>query len=239
MDRSLPILLIVLLCACSEGAADSVSLSDEEASQVILGEPAEAARPTPDRPAASTIEGAPPLEDGQEERPAPQAPPAVADRANAHGPDESPSAVDVTEQPAPPGNETAGREAQGTSTLGVVLTEGTADMKLLSLAVGTAVEERTPVGVSDRFTTLPPKFHCHSVVDSRVPESTIIHTWRRGVRVVSRVELQVGKSPSWRTWSRQRIRPEWADGWSCAVTTLGGDLLGTANFEVVGGPEAP
>ena len=126
---------------------------------------------------------------------------------------------------------TASRQA---GTLGVQLAEGTQDMKLVSLAVGIAVEERTPVGVADRFTEIPPRFHCHCVVDSRAPESTIIHTWRRGARVVSRVELQVGKSPAWRTWSRQRIRPEWADQWSCTVSTLDGHVLGSATFEVVG-----
>jgi hypothetical protein len=120
------------------------------------------------------------------------------------------------------------------ATLGVELAEGTEQMKLVSLAVGIAVEERTAVGVADRFTVIPPRVHGHSVVDSRAPESTIIHTWRRGARIVSRVELQVGKSPAWRTWSRQRIRPEWADQWSCAASTLEGHLLGVATFEVVG-----
>lgn len=117
--------------------------------------------------------------------------------------------------------------------LGVTLSDGSDSMRLVSLAVGTAVQDRKPVGVAVRFREVPPRFHCHSAVDSRVPSATIVHTWRRGARVISRVELEVGKSPAWRTWSRQRIRSEWADRWSCTVTTLDGAILGTAHFEVL------
>jgi hypothetical protein len=123
----------------------------------------------------------------------------------------------------------------GSGALGVDLSEGVESLKLLNLAVGLSVEDRNPVGVATRFDTIPPRFHCHSTFDSRLPETTVIHTWRRAGRVVSRVELEVKKSPSWRTWSRQRIRAEWADRWSCTVTSDTGALLGVATFEV----EAP
>jgi hypothetical protein len=113
-----------------------------------------------------------------------------------------------------------------------VLTEGVEGLKLVGLAVGLSVQDRNPVGVATRFTTIPPRFHCHSVFDSRAAEVTVIHTWRRNRRVVSRVELEIGKSPAWRTWSRQRIRAAWADRWSCTVTSQDGSLLGVATFEV-------
>jgi len=116
--------------------------------------------------------------------------------------------------------------------VGVVLGEPVAGLKLVSLAVSHSVEDRNPVGVATRFTEIPPRFHCHSVLDCREEKSVVIHTWRRGERVISRVELEVGKSPAWRTWSRQRIRPQWAGVWSCSVSTEAGALLGTATFEV-------
>ncbi len=230
--RGLPVLVVLLLCACSEGPGGSAATGEEalvpplSTPDALASEPAAAAAkpataaPTPAKEAAPLVPRADLAPDVMGEK----EPLAVQEPAPTSEPSEP------AEKPSAPVTTASRQEA----TLGVHLTEGTQDMKLVSLAVGIAVEERTPVGVADRFTEIPPRFHCHCVVDSRAPESTIIHTWRRGARVVSRVELQVGKSPAWRTWSRQRIRPEWADQWSCTASTLDGHVLGRATFEVVG-----
>ena len=64
----------------------------------------------------------------------------------------------------------------------------------------------------------------------------VTHIWRRDGKVVSRVELEVGRSPKWRTWSRQRL-PASAEGrWSCEVIEGQQDLkLGTVTVSVGGG----
>ncbi|PKN54725.1 MAG: hypothetical protein CVU56_25075, partial [Deltaproteobacteria bacterium HGW-Deltaproteobacteria-14] len=55
-----------------------------------------------------------------------------------------------------------------------------------------------------------------------------------GGRLVSRVELEVGKSPKWRTWSRQRTREDWIGPWSCEVLGPDGRRIGIASFDVGG-----
>jgi hypothetical protein len=246
VDRGLLVLIILLLCACSEEPVESASMSDsvpalEEPSpreQVEQAPPAPPPASPAQRGSVSPVAAPSPRADSSQDEGA-QPVAAPSPRADS-SPDEGAQEGSPSREEAQPGVDLLEPSAQEhlssktASRVGVELAEGTEQMKLVSLAVGIAVEERTAVGVADRFTVIPPRFHCHSVVDSRAPESTIIHTWRRGARIVSRVELQVGKSPAWRTWSRQRIRPEWADQWSCAASTLEGHLLGVATFEVVG-----
>ena len=226
VNRFVPVVLGALVLACA---------SEPESPPLAPGPQAESA---PASRAVGEVKVAEPTAERRAETPSPV--------AEAVEPEARPSPlVEVPEPPGSPQSD-AGEAAAVQSPspidkavvaapekgLGVRIAAETESMKLVSLAVGVAVEARTPVGVADRFETIPPRFHCHSVIDSRAPEGTVIHVWRRGARVISRVELEVGKSPAWRTWSRQRIRPEWADIWSCTVTTLEGVELGVATFEV-------
>ena len=230
VNRFVPAVLGVLVIACSsepQSPPSPPSPQPKGAEVTIPPESRSAGEAATPKPVDKPRREAPPAAEVQveEERStpsveAPEAPdpaPVDASESTSLG---RPTALDEREVAAP---------EKG---LGVRIASGTESMKLVSLAVGVAVEARTPVGVADRFETIPPRFHCHSVIDSRAPEGTVIHVWRRGARVISRVELEVGKSPAWRTWSRQRIRPEWADIWSCTVTTLEGVELGVATFEV-------
>jgi len=113
---------------------------------------------------------------------------------------------------------------------GVTLEEGVEGLVLMELAISTEVVARVPKGVSDKFATIPSVLFCFSVFKNRAGPKTVIHVWRRNGRTVSRVELNVGKSPQWRTWSRQRLDVTWAGDWSCEVLAPEGASLGQANF---------
>jgi len=232
VNRFVPVVLGALVIACAS-EPESPPLAPGPQAERAQGESAPASRtlgeveapePAAERRAERPSTGAETVV--QEARPSP--PVVIPEPPGSPQSDAGESAT--AESPSPIGEPVVAAPEKG---LGVRIAAGTDRMKLVSLAVGVAVEARTPVGVADRFETIPPRFHCHSVIDSRAPEGTVIHVWRRGTRVISRVELEVGKSPAWRTWSRQRIRPEWADVWSCTVTTLENVELGVATFEVV------
>lgn len=113
---------------------------------------------------------------------------------------------------------------------GVRLTRGAADIRLVDLAIALEIKSRVPQGVSNSFPEMPRMFMCYSVYDNRVDATTVTHVWKRDGRVVSRVELEVGRSPKWRTWSRQRVKPHWTGEWACEVYGPGDVKLGVARF---------
>lgn len=107
-------------------------------------------------------------------------------------------------------------------------------LKLLELEVGTALVDRQPSDVRLRYPTTPEVLYCYTVFENPIPDVTITHVWRRGSRLVSRVELEVGRSPKWRTWSKQRTRKHWTGLWSCEVLGTDGRQLGLTVFQIGG-----
>ena len=115
---------------------------------------------------------------------------------------------------------------------GVLVYPRTSGLAILDLAVGTAMTEGQPREVRSRYARPPEVFVCYTLLENTGEEQTITHVWRRGARLVSRIELSIGKSRKWSTWSRQRTRPDWTGPWSCEVQSADGRRLGIASFEV-------
>lgn len=185
------------------------------------------------------------------------APPVIAGRAVAPAPPEAEAAGATTAPPAPeerpavdpelppdedgdnPAVEEPPADAEPASAdpgeeraAGVRIFHGPNGIELLELAVGTEIGEREALGVRRVFDTMPDRLFCYTVFDNHLAETTVTHVWRRGTRLVSRVELEVGRSPRWRTWSRQRTRADWTGAWSCEVLDAEGVRLGLVEFEV-------
>ena len=106
--------------------------------------------------------------------------------------------------------------------------------RLVELAVGTGLEEKSPRDVQEVYEKVPELLYCYSSFENSTPEQTITHVWRRGNRLVSRVELEVGESPKWKTWSKQRTQPNWTGLWSCEVLGPDGSQLGLTVFRIGG-----
>lgn len=115
---------------------------------------------------------------------------------------------------------------------GVTLLGGDTKLSLSDLVVGTSVEAREPVGASHRFRAGVERFYCYAVYQSATADQASVHVWRFNGKVISRVELMVGKSPSWRTWSRHSARSGATGKWSCEVLGPAGKRLGIARFQV-------
>lgn len=118
---------------------------------------------------------------------------------------------------------------------GAYVYPGTETLGLGDLAVATSIVDRLPQDVRASYEGVPSLMFCYTQFDNRGPEVTVTHVWRRGTRLVSRVELQVGKSPTWRTWSRQRTRDDWRGPWSCEVLDPDGARIGLVEFELGSG----
>lgn len=107
-------------------------------------------------------------------------------------------------------------------------------LRLVELSVGTGLEEKLPVGIASHYQQVPEILFCYTVFENPGPDQTVTHVWRRSGRLVSRVELEVGKSPKWRTWSKQRVAPHWRGVWSCEVLSPDGTQLGLHVFQIGG-----
>lgn len=107
-------------------------------------------------------------------------------------------------------------------------------LKLVEHVVGAALEDKLPADIKLHYATTPEILYCYSVFENPLPDTTVTHVWRRGSRLVSRVELEVGRSPKWRTWSKQRAQPHWTGLWSCEVLGPDGRQLGLTVFQIGG-----
>lgn len=120
------------------------------------------------------------------------------------------------------------------SRTGVHIWPITGSVRLLELAVGTGLEDKSPHDVREVYEKVPELLYCYTAFESGQPEQTVTHVWRRGNRLVSRVELEVGQSPKWKTWSKQRTQPHWTGLWSCEVLGPDGTQLGLTVFRIGG-----
>jgi len=132
-------------------------------------------------------------------------------------PETDPSIVDVADSEATPGT-----------------TISTVDgpIRLVELAVGTDVVDRSPENIREHYDEVPDMLCCYSAIESREPDQSVVHVWRRDGLLVSRVELEVGKSPRWKTWSKQKPLGHWTGNWSCEVVTADGAQLGITHFTI-------
>jgi len=112
------------------------------------------------------------------------------------------------------------------------LDAGNGSLKLKEIVIALGVEDRQPISPGLAFDAGPQQFFCYTVYDSAEANQASTHVWRYKEKVLSRVELNVGKSPSWRTWSRHRARPSATGQWSCEVLDGQGNRLGQAHFTV-------
>lgn len=196
--------------AIAEARAGSVAPAAPAAPPVVSPRlaPSEPAEPPPGEPT-------PP---GDDEGDDPELPPPPT-------PSEPVQPADAAEQEAGPAREVRP---------GMLVYPAAGDLQLVDLAIATAVTNREPQDVRVVYEHMPELFFCYTVFANPNSQQMVTHVWRHGGRMVSKVELEVGKSPKWRTWSRQRTRKDWAGPWSCEVLGPDGRRIGIASFDVGG-----
>lgn len=112
------------------------------------------------------------------------------------------------------------------------VSEGSASMAVRHISIAQGVENRKPVGVSERFPASVDKLWAYVKVRNNDEPSHITMVWKHNDRVRSRVKLNVGTSASWRTWSTKRISPKDKGRWSVDVVDAEGSVLETINFQL-------
>jgi cytoskeletal protein RodZ len=104
--------------------------------------------------------------------------------------------------------------------------------RLLKASVCTAIGERMPVGVSERFPWTTPKIFVWSLLSASGPPAKVRHIYYHEGNMVSDVILKVGSS-YWRTWSFHTLSGQLHIGpWHVDIATLDGRVLRRLHFAI-------
>jgi hypothetical protein len=105
-------------------------------------------------------------------------------------------------------------------------------LTLKMASVCTAVEERMPVGVGERFPWTTPKIFVWSLLRASDPPAKVHHIYHHAGQVVSDVTLTVG-SRHWRTWSFHTLSGQLHIGpWYVDITTEDGQVMRRLHFVI-------
>ena len=95
--------------------------------------------------------------------------------------------------------------------------------------VCTAVKDRAPEGVADKFPASVGELYCFSQVTNVA--NKVVHVWFHADKEVFRIELPV-KAARWRTWSAKKVVPSLTGAWRVEVQDATGKVLAIAKFTV-------
>ena len=95
--------------------------------------------------------------------------------------------------------------------------------------VCTAVKDRAPEGVAEKFPASVGELYCFSRVTNVTDKA--VHVWFHADKEVFRIELPV-KAASWRTWSAKKVVPSLTGAWRVEVQDAAGKVLAIAKFTV-------
>lgn len=111
-----------------------------------------------------------------------------------------------------------------------------APMSLRSIAAGTDVEARRLVGRDTDFVADGSHVWVHVAVANRGAPSNITMVWYLDDAEIWQMDLDVGTSPGWRTWSRSKMGAHRVGAWRVEVRDAAGEVLGETRFEVHAAP---
>lgn len=112
-----------------------------------------------------------------------------------------------------------------------------AEMVLRRIVVCKEVSnERIPVGADKIFPNDIGELFCFTAIENLVADDSVTHTWYYNSREMAAIDLEVGRSPFWRTWSIKSIKPRWIGDWRVVVFDSKGYQLGFTTFQIIESP---
>ncbi len=106
------------------------------------------------------------------------------------------------------------------------------DLRILRAVIATQVIDREPVGVDRTFTRAAETLCCFTHLENPGPVTILDHVWFYRGEEMARIPLRVD-TPSWRTWSTKRIRPDWTGTWRVDVQDVEGRVITSLEFEYI------
>ena len=105
-------------------------------------------------------------------------------------------------------------------------------VSLVDKMTGTGVTARLLEGASERFSSSVGKVWAWVKVRNLGEPTQIKMVWRHEGKKKASVDLDVGKSSRWRTWSRKRVGAQSIGQWTVDVLGPDGELLDSMHFEI-------
>ncbi|WP_457643002.1 DUF2914 domain-containing protein [Persephonella sp.] len=104
-------------------------------------------------------------------------------------------------------------------------------VRVLDMQFAVAIQDREPIGISERFPPDIGKVYCWTKVSADNVPTKIYHVWYYNDREVARVELGITYSV-FRTWSSKTILPQWVGTWKVVVEDENGNPVAEKSFEI-------
>jgi len=106
------------------------------------------------------------------------------------------------------------------------------DVFVNSIAFCEEIQDRVPVKPGDEFSHEIERVYCHTDINCRLEEANIQHLWYLNEKLVSTIDLKIGKARNWRTWSYKTMYPEAVGKWEVVVKIVDGEVLKMGQFTV-------
>ncbi|WP_457640072.1 DUF2914 domain-containing protein [Persephonella sp.] len=104
-------------------------------------------------------------------------------------------------------------------------------VRVLDMQFAVAIQDREPIGISERFPPDIGKVYCWTKVSADNVPTKIYHVWYYNDREVARVELGITYSV-FRTWSSKTILSQWVGTWKVVVEDENGNPVAEKSFEI-------
>jgi|GEM_PF-6923042 len=101
-------------------------------------------------------------------------------------------------------------------------------------AIAPSIVERSPVAAAGEFDASVGALYAWVQVKNLGAETTISMVWKKDGKTRLTVELPVGHSSAWKTWSKKGISVKDAGAWTVEVLDADGTLVETLAFNVRG-----
>lgn len=105
-------------------------------------------------------------------------------------------------------------------------------VSLVKITICEKVENLDPVNPGEEFPVGIGTIACHTVFSSKVDSQPVHHLWYKDGELMATVNLTVGNSMSWRTWSTKNLMAGFEGDWEVIVKTAEGEELGKAAFKI-------
>ncbi|WP_457626910.1 DUF2914 domain-containing protein [Persephonella sp.] len=104
-------------------------------------------------------------------------------------------------------------------------------VKVEDMQFAVAIQDREPIGISERFPPDIGKIYCWTKVIAEKVPTKIYHVWYYGDKEMARVELGITYH-TFRTWSSKKILPQWTGTWKVVVEDEEGNKIAEKSFEI-------
>lgn len=93
--------------------------------------------------------------------------------------------------------------------------------------------DRITLGVDKVFSQDIGELSCFTAIENLGTADSVTHVWYYRGREMASIDLEVGRSPFWRTWSIKSIQPGWVGDWQVVVFDSRGYQLGFYTFQII------